>query len=563
MKKITLLLMAVLAWVGTVSAQDAQSAVTFNWAHSVEGGAGANICGSTMSTDGSYYIATTFATKANNVKVSFDGVVMEGIEGSAHASNNNNLMLQKVGKDGTIAWSLYTKKGDVSSINLASTSDGGVIAVVKSRAWDAAEGLTNLLEVIDAKGASTIINDPETTSGEYRFSVLKITADGTVAWNRIISGQVKEYSGKFTTDNAYVNSCVVDADDNIYLGGNFRTTLVFAKVDNTTVTLAAKNTPDSYFNTQNSVGDLFLAKLDKDGYYVNSIVGEGTCAMAYIDKMIEKNGKLYVDGRVQGEGYTLGGKDILANASYQTPYVAALSTSDFAVDYVNTFAVTANSASRFVIQNKAMDMVGDNLYLTGALNGGLAADGITVNTEATQLKGYLIKVDATTGKVLSMVVNNEGISSYQGVYNGDKTIYAYGYVMVGGVGTAYLFPFAKDKMVLQTQILLTTAGSDVAPLLADGNQLILMSRGRKATHTFTGTDKTFTFGAFAAAYYSYSINDVPTAIKNISSSVNASDKVDVYSLNGIRVKQNVSVAEATQGLAKGIYVVGGKKVVVK
>ena len=563
MKKITLLLMAVLAWVGTVSAQEAQSPVTFNWAHSLEAGVYANIFGSAKSTDGSYYIATNLTTKANNVNVKFDGTVMEGVEGSAHASNNNNLMLQKVGKDGSVAWKLYTKKGDVSSVSVASTSDGGAILVVKSRAWDVADGLTNLLEIVDATGASMLISDPKTTNGEYRFSVLKITPEGNVAWNRIIYGLVNIYEKGSTLDNAYVNSCVVDADDNIYLGGNFRTALTFTNADNTTVTLTAKNTMNDYFTVQNVIGDLFLAKLDKDGYYINSLVGEGSCNLAYIDNIVEKDGKLYVDGRVQGKGYSLGGKAILADASYQTPYVAAVNASDFTVDYVNAFAVTANSASRFVIQNKAMNLFDGNLYLTGGLNGGLAADGVSVNTNATQLKGYIIKVDAATGKVLSMKANDEGISSYQGVYNGDKTIYAYGYVMVSGVGTAYLFPFAKDEMTSKTQILLTTAGSDVAPLLADGNQLILMGRGRKATHTFAGTDKTFTFGAFGATYYSYTINDVPTAIKNISASTNAFDKVDVYSLNGVRVKANVAASEATQGLAKGIYVIGNKKVVVK
>ena len=39
--------------------------------------------------------------------------------------------------------------------------------------------------------------------------------------------------------------------------------------------------------------------------------------------------------------------------------------------------------------------------------------------------------------------------------------------------------------------------------------------------------------------------------------------VDVYTLSGIKVKSQVPFAEATQGLAKGIYVVNAKKVVVE
>ena len=38
---------------------------------------------------------------------------------------------------------------------------------------------------------------------------------------------------------------------------------------------------------------------------------------------------------------------------------------------------------------------------------------------------------------------------------------------------------------------------------------------------------------------------------------------DVYSLSGVRVRSQVSVSEATKGLPKGIYIVNGKKVIVR
>lgn len=43
----------------------------------------------------------------------------------------------------------------------------------------------------------------------------------------------------------------------------------------------------------------------------------------------------------------------------------------------------------------------------------------------------------------------------------------------------------------------------------------------------------------------------------------ANDKVDVYNLQGIRVRANVLRSEATEGLNSGIYIVGGKKILVK
>ena len=39
--------------------------------------------------------------------------------------------------------------------------------------------------------------------------------------------------------------------------------------------------------------------------------------------------------------------------------------------------------------------------------------------------------------------------------------------------------------------------------------------------------------------------------------------VDVYTIDGVLIKRNVKAAEATRNLAKGIYIVGKKKVLVK
>lgn len=45
--------------------------------------------------------------------------------------------------------------------------------------------------------------------------------------------------------------------------------------------------------------------------------------------------------------------------------------------------------------------------------------------------------------------------------------------------------------------------------------------------------------------------------------VDANSKVDVYTISGVKVRQSVKAASATNGLPAGIYIVGGKKVLVK
>lgn len=39
--------------------------------------------------------------------------------------------------------------------------------------------------------------------------------------------------------------------------------------------------------------------------------------------------------------------------------------------------------------------------------------------------------------------------------------------------------------------------------------------------------------------------------------------VDVYTIGGVKVKSGVAASNATEGLAKGIYIVNHKKVIVK
>lgn len=57
---------------------------------------------------------------------------------------------------------------------------------------------------------------------------------------------------------------------------------------------------------------------------------------------------------------------------------------------------------------------------------------------------------------------------------------------------------------------------------------------------------------------------ISTGINKPTISGVASDViVDVYTLGGAKVKSGVAASNATEGLAKGIYIVNHKKVIVK
>ena len=57
--------------------------------------------------------------------------------------------------------------------------------------------------------------------------------------------------------------------------------------------------------------------------------------------------------------------------------------------------------------------------------------------------------------------------------------------------------------------------------------------------------------------------DPPVAIKEVSGKdFNENEIVDVYNIMGVKIRSKIKIGKATDGLHDGIYIVGGKKVVV-
>ena len=322
---------------------------------------------------------------------------------------------------------------------------------------------------------------------------------------------------------------------------------------------------------QSVIGDLFLVKLDKNGYFTKSLLADGTASCAFFDKMVYADGKIYVNGRVQGDGsaMALGGKAVNASSERQTELLVSINTEDLSVNYVNALTSTPNSASRFVVQNKAAQYIDGYVYFTGLLNGGFRAEGASediINNKATMLKPYVLKVNPATGEVAQAAIRTEGgIGGFFGVYEGKENLYAFGYDM-GANGGAILVSIKKSDFSLGTASVICKYGmvAVCATPLADGDNLILANRGRATQNpTFLGTDKTFTgLQNWGVVYYSYKISDAATGIDNVKGDAQSA-KVDVYTTDGVFVKTASSVDEAKQNLAKGVYVIGNQKVAVE
>lgn len=583
-KKFTLLLFAILSLTMSLNAQ---SPLAFQWAHSVDGATtgGDNVMGMCKSSDGYYYIATNFGTSTTQkaLNVWFDGELLEGnhgaYEGSPYTgtSQNGNMLLQKIAKDGSVVWTTFTNKGDVdhSATQIAPTSDGGLIVALKCRAWVKEAGLENMLCYVDATESETNITGDQVES-EYRYLIMKITKTGTIEWYRKITGLVKTNGeNKPTKNNIYVNGLAVDENDNIYLAGNFRTEMYLNKSDETKATLVAKSSVDTWGgDSQNTVGDMFLVKLDSKGYYLNSVVNEGVVDCAFLDKVVYNDGKLYLDGRVKSVGneITFGGVTVNASKDFQTQLLLSVNTEDLSVNYIKSLTSVANKSGRFVIQNKSVQYLNGYVYFTGLLNGSWKqeseSENIATNHSSNQLKGYVLKMNPETGKVEKATVRTDGgIGGFFGVYEGTKKLYAFGYGMGATDRGAIIAPIDKETYAVETPIIVCTYGivGNATTPIVDGENFVMANRGKSAA-SFYGTDKKFeNLKNWGSVYYSYKMSDViSTGINKPTISSVASDViVDVYTLGGVKVKSGVAASNATEGLAKGIYIVNHKKVIVK
>ena len=206
-KKFTLLLFAFLSLTMSVNAQ---SPLTFQWAHSVDGNTtgGDNVIGMCKSSNGNYFVATSFGTSDSQTDargLRIDGNLVDDVEGSPYTgtSQNNNLVLQKLDASGNVAWMVYTDEGDIdpTATQITPTSDGGAVMAIKARAWVEDAGLDVLVNFVVPNGRPVSVRDTKTQEGEYRYVIAKFSSAGQVEWSKIIYGIVKTDT-KYATKNS-------------------------------------------------------------------------------------------------------------------------------------------------------------------------------------------------------------------------------------------------------------------------------------------------------------------------------------------------------------------------
>lgn len=371
-----------------------------------------------------------------------------------------------------------------------------------------------------------------------------------------------------------------------YVCGNFRTTLTFGTEDGMKETITARNVSNWTGDDQSSIGDLYIAKFDKDGNYLTSYTADGTAAQTYLQKIVYKDGKIYAVGTVTGDGtaITIGNKSLTFPKAGQSMLVAAFDT-NLKPLYAKGYETTSSGALH--IEN--IQSFDGNLYVSGSF---LSRDGkgalkdlddentTIFQASTTQHKGYIIELSPNDGSFIASgkITQTAGLTKVYGVFrtkeNGKYYLNGWGCDMATGGANIYKFDATLDdnKSLENTDYTnvvnhgLGFAMVQTTPVVIDNN-VVLMSRFGKAntgqaSFNLLGGVATAKVNCWAVAVASYTNpnlvdESVATDIKDISVKPSKAASSHVYSISG------QYVGESLNNLPAGLYIQGGRKVVVK
>ena len=449
--------------------------------------------GIALSADGTTAYAIGGAgTKTTTEFVRFgDDNIAPGTEyNGTSTSGNQMLFLTKIDKQGNALWTVYSKFGEIGN-NLswvASVSDG-VVAFLAIRHVENFGDKS--VSFVDAQNNEVSMNwtlDAAGAQRHYRGVIMKVSDDGIIQWMRQIEvnhdGQPAATYAAYKTNTGqgiYPYAIAADDEDNIYIGGRQCTEFTYYKSETETVKIAARDVEGWNGDPQTSVGDLFITKLDKNGFYVNSLQTEGNATQLAVRGMQFYNGKLYIMGQLQakaaGDEISLGGKAITAGSTYFSLISASLNA-DLSV---NWFSLYSSSLSGSTMQTPGFLVCDDNLWILGKAKMQINIDGTDYKTNHTR-DGLLLKVNATDGAAQACYIRQTNQAGFFDAFLGyDGYLYVGTHVLLNKM-QLYKFDI-NDLTEPKEQIDLIASTSDTQGFaFATDGTLFTMTRGNSKTN---------------------------------------------------------------------------------
>jgi len=483
-------------------------------------------------------------------------------EGSSYNSNFN---LLKTDLDGNAQWCVYSTSGEVASNNggIVPAPDGGVYVSFKLR--HTLNMPTVKPSFTDATGAVTTIDwvlDSETASRYYHGVLMKVSAQGAIEWLRLFdidtapqAAATASYASG-TWDALYLYGMLSDDAGNVYVAGRYANPLTFYTATGS-VTLTPHNTTGWNGDAQTSRGDMYLARFDADGYLTDVLTTTGTAEVETSTTLAWAGDDIILNAVVKGTGsgndaITLGGQTIALPTSQPAMLTMRLTTG-FDVVWSRLFQCDAIGSRSSVLQYNHVNVIGDNLWLTGMGNFNMHDDELT-DTIATMYdnvrEGYIIRCDVNTGKWLAATASKVALPSYSGITGWlggfeaeeNDNFYTWGYNW-GGLGVC-LFEFDKATLEFKQYCPLLTGGSMTIAneMIAEGNTLYTINRGRQVATAgwelrTIGRDEEITTMDWAAIFAAYHLPftavDGHADNHGIMGDVNGDGEVTIADVNAV------------------------------
>ncbi len=499
--------------------------------------------------------------------------------GTATTSTSGNavFVMTCIGKAGDLRWSVYSKGGEAATndMYMSPTADGGVVVAFGLR--HAKVDPVSDIALVDGKGKETPIEWTVANSNSryYRLVVLKATAEGEIEWLRMAAVDYAPVTEKQTVagQGFGVKSVLATAEGDIYVAGRQQKAIKMA----TSATDSLEWQPmfvDGWNGTSTSVGGMFIAKLDAEGYVKKVLQMSGSAKESNVLDMKESEGAIYAMGTLTFAEETevkLG--DIAVSYAGENSLNQAITVAKLSKELeVEDFWYYPSNLSGSVVNYSDMSIDGDDIYLMGKMKYGMAAEGSeSITTGELVRDGLVFRVSKKDGSVKGGRAAGTLQSGYAGIYNGVENTYLFMQTSIGG---PYKMEVYGDNNLSEPTAVETLfeSASDIKGVVEieteEGTLLVMAARAGNKKNTLYGGEISVGIesGKFSGVLAAITLKETavqggdepekPTTVETLKAV--AEDAV-VYDLTGRYAGKMSEVGQ----LKRGLYVAGGRIISVK
>ena len=596
MKKI-LLSLAVLASL-TASADALKFPVA--WTSVVDGGGADHAQQVVPAADGGWFISHRFVT---NGVVTLDGTPLDLSESTDYATNNSFLLV-RYDANGSPIWHIHTDWGYENDNAMCATSDGGALVALRVshtynlQAQKLLSGDT-LVAVKDTTGKQRVLFNQYPNATNRQCVLIKVDSEGRIDWMHPIVVKDKtvtegfkllgvgeyEVNGKvvYGVAGSYTTPLALAAND--FLGsvdlderGTSAEGIFCLTYDHNGLPVEVQASPkDNPYNLLTLVSSASLTKARIVGYSFSF-------SPLAITVALDVTGEAGSSIQVFAAGQQVGAAALSGKADDVVVIKVDLSTLSI---WSKTLVATPNSQGKSDHRPLWLDIVDGEVYITGAISGGIAlstsASTNIVESAKAQLDGYIIGFDAS-GNVKGGATVGATISQLRKVVKGDNKIWAYGYQMTAGGSVeqgVFMFPVNPSNFEKGTpEHIVKSAGAPTikdCALNVDTKKFVALMGENKAGTLSDGSTLPTPTGFHSVAVgcsVNMDLNAAQMPKADAEALVYGADgeivvksagkfDYDVYNVAGQLIGKIAGENEASMKIEAGVYLVGDVKVVVK